>query len=261
MHLGTAEVSASLALLGGNDLAPGAHQLAQLFLAEPVVAVHGQPFVIREESPPATLGGGRVLQPLARRIRRRDQIAITRLDRLRSSDPLERLAAVLAFLGMKPWTDRGLCALSGITIDQITPALDQLTATGALVDVPIGPRRSQRILAEFVADLEDRVLRALVRLHAARPRLSAIPRSHLSAELPDLGSEALISGIVDRLQVQRKVIVEARTVAVDGYEPKLSQGERRLKSELLEINHQRGDEPPRGIRACPVRRRPGRSGT
>ena len=41
-----------------------AHRLGQLFLAEPVVAVHGQPFVLREESPPATLGGGRVLQPL-----------------------------------------------------------------------------------------------------------------------------------------------------------------------------------------------------
>ena len=42
---------------------PGMPQLAQLFVAEPVVAVHGQPFVLRAESPPATLGGGRVVQP------------------------------------------------------------------------------------------------------------------------------------------------------------------------------------------------------
>ena len=87
VHLGTAEVSATLALLEANELAPAARQLAQLFLAEPVVAVHGQPFVVREESPPATLGGGRVLQPLARRLRRRDQVAIDRLGRLRSADP------------------------------------------------------------------------------------------------------------------------------------------------------------------------------
>ena len=33
VHLGTAEVAATLALLEGNDLAPGAHQLGQLFLA------------------------------------------------------------------------------------------------------------------------------------------------------------------------------------------------------------------------------------
>ena len=260
VHLGTAEVAATLALLEGNDLAPGAHQLGQLFLAAPVVAVYGQPFVIREESPPATLGGGRVLQPLVRHLRRRDQAAMARLNRLRSVDPLERLAAALAFLGLKPWAERGLSAQTGLPIDQVSPVLDQLTETGALVDVPVSPRRSLRILAEFVVDLEDRVLRALGRLHEARPRLSAIPRSHLSAELPDLGSDALISGIVDRLRDQGKVIVEARTVAVKGYEPRLSQGERRLKNELLESIRKGGMSPPEaadlaaaaGVRAAVV---------
>ena len=260
VHLGTAEVAATLALLEGNDLVPGARQLGQLFLAEPVAAVYGQPFVIREESPPATLGGGRVLQPLARRVRRRDLAAMARLNRLRSADPLERLAAALAFLGLKPWTERGLSAQTGLPIDQVSRVLDQLTATGALVDVPVGPRRSLRILAEFVVDLEDRVLRALGRLHAARPRLSAIPRAHLSAELPDLGSDALISGIVDRLKAQGKVVVEARTVAVKGYEPRLSQGERRLKTELLESIRKGGMSPPEaadlaaaaGVRAAVV---------
>ncbi|MGA2700428.1 MAG: selenocysteine-specific translation elongation factor [Isosphaeraceae bacterium] len=260
VHLGTAEIAATLALLEGNDLAPGAHQLGQLFLAKPVVAVYGQPFVIREESPPATLGGGRVLQPLARRIRRRDQAVMVRLNRLRSADPLERLSVALAFLGLKPWTGRGLSAQTGLLIDQVSPVLDQLTETGALVDVPVGPRRSLRILAEFVVELEGRVLRALGRLHEARPRLSAIPRAYLSAELPDLGSDALISGIVDRLKAQGKVVVEARTVAVKGYEPRLSQGERRLKSELVESIRKGGMSPPEaadlaaaaGVRAAVV---------
>src|SRR5208337_1516244 len=134
VHVGTAEVAATLALLEGNDLAPGARQLAQLFLAAPVVAVQGQPFVIREESPPATLGGGRVLQPLARRVRRRDLATVARLDRLRSDQPLARLSAALAFLGLKPWTERGLAAQAGLPIDQVVPMLDQLTAKGVLVD-------------------------------------------------------------------------------------------------------------------------------
>ncbi|HEX8202328.1 MAG TPA: selenocysteine-specific translation elongation factor, partial [Isosphaeraceae bacterium] len=72
LHLGTAEVAATLSLLDGPELAPGGAMAGQLFLAEPVVAVHGQPLILREASPPATLGGGRVLQPLARRVRRRD---------------------------------------------------------------------------------------------------------------------------------------------------------------------------------------------
>jgi selenocysteine-specific elongation factor len=244
LHLGTSDVAATLALLEGNDLAPGARQLGQFFLARPVVAVYGQPCVVRQESPPATLGGGRVLQPQGSRIRRRDRAAVARLNRLRSTDPIERLAAALAFLGLRPWSERRLSAQTGLSIDQVVPTLDQLTATGALVDVPIGPRRSTRILAEFVADLEDRVLRALARLHAARPRLSSIPRTHVSAELPDLGSEALVSGIVDRLRSRGDVIVDSRTVSLKGHEPRLSQGERRLKSEILESIREGGTSPP-----------------
>ena len=40
------------------------------------------------------------------------------------------------------------------------------------------------------------------------------------------------------------MIVEARTVAVKGYEPRLSQGERRLKNELLESIRKGGMSPP-----------------
>ena len=113
LHLGTAEVSAVLSLLETDESSSGQPRLAQLFVAEPVVAVHGQPFVLRAESPPATLGGGRVLQPSPGRIRRRDRAAIDRLGRLRAGDPVERVRAALAFGGLAPssepatWRNRG----------------------------------------------------------------------------------------------------------------------------------------------------------
>jgi selenocysteine-specific elongation factor len=250
LHLGTAEVMATLGLLT-DEANPakkenGENQglLAQLMLAEPVVAVYGQPFVLRAESPPATLGGGRVLQPSASRLRRRNRVAVEQLGRLRSSEPTERLAVAMAFLGLRPWTERSLCALAGVPLEQIEAALEALTAAGRLVDVPIGPRRSIRLLAEFLTDLEDRLVRALQRLHAARPRQAAIPRTHLAAELPDLGSEALIGELIGRLKVQGRVVADARTVAAAGHEPKLSQGERRLKQELWEKIRHGGFSPP-----------------
>jgi selenocysteine-specific elongation factor len=244
LHLGTAEIAATLALLEGSNLALGTRQLGQLFLAKPVVAVYGQPFVLREESPPATLGGGCVLQPRARRLRRRDLAGIARLDRLRSDQPVTRLSAVLAFEGLRPSTDRALCALSGLPVGRIPSTLDELTSVGALVEIPVGPKRSVHILAEFMADLDDRVLRALGRLHAARPRQAAIPREYLAAELPDLAADGLISGIVSRLEARGKVVVEARAVALKGHEPRLSQGERRLKADLLDAIRSGGMSPP-----------------
>jgi selenocysteine-specific elongation factor len=244
LHLGTAEVSATLALLESNEQGRGGVGLAQLFLAEPVVAVHGEPFVLREESPPSTLGGGRVLQPEARRVRRRDRVALDRLARLSSPDPAGRVAAALTFQGLRPWTDPSLSRMTGLAISEVPAVLGRLRDTGAVVELPLGPRRSVRVLAEFAADLEDRVQRALGRLHAARPRQAAIPRAHVVAALPDLESDALIAGLIDRLQEQGRVVAGPRTVAIRGYEPRLSQGERRLKDEMAEAIRDGGLSPP-----------------
>lgn len=244
LHLGTAEVTATLVLLDANELKAGESSPALLFLSEPLTAVSGQPFVLREESPPATLGGGRVLQPGARRVRRRDKAAIERLQSLGSPDPAVRASAALHAFGLKPWTDRALCREAGLGIHEVPGLLESLKAEGSLVELPAGPRRTVRLLSGFVADLEERVLRALARLHSARPRQSAVPRSHLVAELPDLANEALVSGLIERLRSQGKVVREARTVALKGYEPKLSQAERRLKTETAEAIRAGGFSPP-----------------
>lgn len=248
VHLGTAEVPGVLSLLERDEaeaeVEPGAPRLGQVLLSQPVVAVRGQPFVLRAESPPATLGGGRVLQPSSRRLRRRDKPALERLRRLRSADPLERLRATLAGLGLAAWTESRLAALAGLPLGVIRESLEALLGSGELVELPLGPRRTVRVLSGFADELEDRVLRAIGRLHAARPRMAAIPRVHLTAELPDLPGEALVSGLVERLKASERVIADARTVAVRGHEPKLSQGERRLKQELAESIRTGGISPP-----------------
>lgn len=246
VHIGTAEVAASLSILGTDEPGDPGPRLAQLFLAEPVAAVHGQPFVIRQESPPATLGGGRVLQPVARRIRRRDRPALDRLARLGSADPSDRISAALTFLGLTPWTDRSLARDSGVSIAAIGPAVEALGASGALVSLPLGPRRSARVLAEFAGDLEDRVLRAIGRLHKASPRHSAITRARVASALADLENDGLVAAVIERLRAAGRVSADARTVALAGHEPKLSQAERKLKKEMAEAYRAGGFTPPDG---------------
>jgi selenocysteine-specific elongation factor len=242
VHLGTAEASATLVLLEDRP-EDGSPRLAQLVLASPVVAVHGQPFVVREESPPATLGGGRVLQPRARRIRRRDREAVARLARLRSPDPVERVRTALAFAGLEPTPDLALCALAGVALAEVGPILEGLAAAGELVEIAAGARRSYRVPAELAAELEGRALRALGRLHEARPRMSAVPLARLAAEFPDL-PDGLAAGLVERLKAAGAVVADARAAALAGFEPRLSQGERRLKSELADAIRLAGVSPP-----------------
>jgi len=61
LHIGTDEVMARLAILGGQTVAPGASSPVQFVLERPTVALPGDRFVIRSFSPLVTIGGGHVL--------------------------------------------------------------------------------------------------------------------------------------------------------------------------------------------------------
>ena len=244
LHLGTAEVSASLSILDGPELSPGSEGLVQIFLAEPVVAEFGQPFVLREESPPWTLGGGRILQPLAKRIRRRDSWARALLEQLSKGDSLDRARSVLAFDGLQAGTDLDLVRDSGLSPLEVEQVVQTVRERGELIDLPIGPRRSIRVTRAHLERLEDRLLRAVDRLHRRNPRLSSVRRSSVLGELADLRSEALVSALIDRMAAARSLVASDRTVALAGYQPQLTQAERRLKGELLERHRGAGFAPP-----------------
>jgi selenocysteine-specific elongation factor len=84
VHHGTREATARLADLGGG--------LWQARLERPLLARAGDRVVVRSIAPPDTLGGGVVLDPVARRHGRRADV-LARLERLRRGEPEPEPAA------------------------------------------------------------------------------------------------------------------------------------------------------------------------
>ncbi len=95
VHVGTAELLATLVLLETDQVAAGEAAFCQLFLAAEAVTTWNQPFVLRSESPMQTIGGGHVLVPQSTRLPRRDADTLQKLSDLTSSDSLPRAAAAL----------------------------------------------------------------------------------------------------------------------------------------------------------------------
>jgi len=71
-HLGAGEIIGRLVLLEGASVAPGGSALAQMRLEAPTVAARGDRFVIRQYSPSRTIGGGHVINPVAKKRYRHD---------------------------------------------------------------------------------------------------------------------------------------------------------------------------------------------
>src|ERR1700676_1512362 len=90
-HASTAETVAEILLYGASELVPGQTALAHLVLQDEMVLVAGERFIVRQFSPVTTIGGGVVVDPLARRPLSRDTGRVKFLETLRDGRPKEVL--------------------------------------------------------------------------------------------------------------------------------------------------------------------------
>ncbi|URD37020.1 selenocysteine-specific translation elongation factor [Methylobacterium tardum] len=116
--VGTTEVEARLRLLDRDALEPGASTQAQLHLADPVSVPAREPFVLRLDSPAATVAGGRVIDPASRRRRRNDPRVMADLAALATGRPAEVIAVRLGQAGAAGASLIELARLAGVAPDR-----------------------------------------------------------------------------------------------------------------------------------------------
>jgi selenocysteine-specific elongation factor len=244
LHVGTAEVMATVSLLDCDQVDPGKWGLAQLFLDEPVTTVWGQAFVLRDSSAEHTLGGGQVLQPVAGKIRRRHLESLARVEQLWSDDAETRLltaAWVAEFGGSTP---ADLVRGAGVGPEAVGPLVGYLLGEGKLAEFALPPNRKLLLHAGRVAELEERILETLGALHAENPLLTTHDRQKALARLEYVGDEALLQAVTDRLVAGKKLVGDARRLARADFKPKLSANQRKLKDRIVEAHAAAGFQPP-----------------
>jgi selenocysteine-specific elongation factor len=243
-HIGTAEIMAAVALLDADAIEPGHWGLAQVFLDEPAMGAWGQPFVIRESSAMQTLGGGQVLQPVARKIRRRHLDMLERIERLWSGDARERALTVAWFGAFGGFTIADLIRGANIAPDEAEQLIAQLKSVGELVDVVISPARRLLLHKDMVHELEERILTALDRLHEQFPLMSTHDRQKVQSQLDYVGDDALVHATVERLIAGKKLAGDLRRVGRADFKPKLSGNLRKLKDKLVAAYQEARFQPP-----------------
>ena len=244
LHLGTAEVMATLSLLDTDALAPGQWALAQLFLDEPVTAVWGQPFVLRESSALHTLGGGQVLQPTARKIRRRHFELLERVEKLWTGSADERALNVAWFRHFDGVTQADLVRGAGLGPEEAVAALERLKLAGKLVEVALGHGRSRLLHADILDEIDRKLLELLAVLHQESPLMTSHDRQKVQAQLDYVGDDALVNAAVERLIQRKQVIGDLRRIARADFKPKLSANLRKLKDRLVVAYRDAKFQPP-----------------
>jgi selenocysteine-specific elongation factor len=243
-HLGTSEIMGTVSLLDCDTVEPGQWGLAQAFLEERATAVWGQPFVIRGPSATQTLGGGQVLQPVAKKIRRRHLEMLERIERLWTGNAEQRALTVAWFGGFSGFALNDLVRGANLSPDQAREITAKLNAEGALVEVVISPARQLLLHADMIKELDERIMQALGRLHDQFPLMTSQDRQKVQSQLDYVGDDALVHAAVDRLMKRKQIIGDLRRIARADFKPKLSSNLRKLKDKLVAAYKDARFQPP-----------------
>ncbi|XXF79153.1 selenocysteine-specific translation elongation factor [Myxococcaceae bacterium GXIMD 01537] len=243
LHLGTAQVEATVALLDLERLEPGEAGLAQLRLAGPLTALAGQRFILRgSRALPgrgATVAGGRVLS-IAPPRRRKGASAV--VAPLRDADAQGQVAWLLRQAGYPGLTQQALFGRSGLPPKVLSRALELLGARGAahLVD----RERRLYLSGEVLEGLQRRALAVLAAFHEREPMREGLSREELrqrlSAELDPRVFQRVAQALVDAGSVE----LEKELVRLKGRGRTLSVNEEAARARLAAELSAAGLAPP-----------------
>ncbi len=218
LHIGTDEVMARLAVIGGQTVAPGATAPVQLVLERPTVALPGDRFVIRLFSPVVTVGGGQVLDAAPGRHKRFSGSVLEGLEKLGGTarDAVEQM---FVQSGGAPQGVREIALRAGRSEAEAAEAVAGLLSDGRLVAVV---RESpERYLHADVRDrLADGLVASVGAYFEANPFRPAMPFSELRAEFLAAGDAPTLKLLLDELVARGALSRAGDGVGLPGREAK-----------------------------------------
>jgi selenocysteine-specific elongation factor len=185
-----------------------------------------------------------VLQPVAKKVRRRHLEMLERIERLWSGDARTRALTVAWFGGFSGFKREDLVRGANVGPDEADALIAELKDQGELVDVVISPARRVLLHKDMVHELEERIVQNLTRLHDQFPLMATHDRQKVQSQLDYVGDDALVHAAVDRLMARKVLTGDLRRLGKADFKPKLSTNLRKLKDKLVAAYKDAGFQPP-----------------
>jgi selenocysteine-specific elongation factor len=205
MHLGTADVTARIAIRRGASIAPGTSALVQVIADRPLAALNGDRFILRDQSAMRTIGGGTVIDPFVAPARRKAQTRAAQLAALENVDPDAALTALLA------------CSPAGVDLMHFERAFNLTPERAAkLVQTPdlaiVGKEHRVALPRATVDGVKQSAIDTLTRLHRESPQATGFEISALRKQLAPALTAATFTALLRELGDDKKIEVASSTV-------------------------------------------------
>jgi selenocysteine-specific elongation factor len=243
LHVGTRELMARVMLLDRHDLPPGGSALVQLRLEELITARRMDRFVIRQYSPPVTIGGGVILDANPKPHRRFRQEVLQQMAALEKETPQEIVLALLRAQPNRSLSIPELAKATGLSLPALGKVVQELTHEGTLVR--LGPERQPSYaLPSAIASGKEAILKQLRGYHAEFPLKPGIPRPELQEATSRTLEQRVFYAALEGLLREGQVKENGGAVALATHRIVLSANEQALRQQLLQLLAKARFSPP-----------------
>ena len=188
-----------------KQLKPGEEAYAQLRLAEPLLLLPGDRFIVRQFSPVVTIGGGVVLDasPPARKQRAEDAAAFLKI--MRDGSPEQVLSARVARRGA-----------IGLRLDDIPGEMNirREEAAKLAVKASLVPCNQVLVAAAAFGEAKADVFQAVKKFHDANPLVAGISKEELR-DRANLSPEVFYS-VLEKLTEEEKLEIAGELIHLPG---------------------------------------------
>lgn len=228
-HAGTAETIAEMHFFGQATLSPGETALSHLRLAGDVLLLPGDRFIVRQFSPVITIGGGVVLDPLAKRPMARDSGRAAFVETLEKGRKEEVLAALTERSG-SGLAMAEIVARTGWLEKEVQETAKKLVAAAKVKVVSGEPLLllSARGFDEVRRNISERV----ERFHKENPLLPGISREDLRVSAGRRVRAETFRAALEALAAEKKVELQGELVKRAGAQIALQPEEARAKDAI-----------------------------
>ena len=243
-HSGTSQIIGYLVLLDREELAPGEKACVQFRLESPVCCIKGDRFVIRSYSPVRTIGGGQILNPVAKKHKMFNKDIIQGLNSLLEIDDEHSLPFFVEQGGFSGVSFKDLRIMTNISDKKLESYLQKMLASRKIV--LIDKEKRLYIHSKAVESLSEEIISHLETYHSANPLKEGMPKQELKSKLKQLKNKEpkIFNIVLARLVKDGKIVQEENNVRLAGHEVALKVDLQDIKKKITTIYKKSGLTPP-----------------
>jgi len=228
-HTGTVETIAEVFFHGQKELLPGGSAFANLKLQDEILVLADDRFIVRHFSPVVTIGGGAILDPLARRPMLRDTGRAPYLETLERGNREEVLATMAerAILGLGY---EEIIAHTAWIDSEIREAVQKVSSSGRTKVASAEPLAL--ISGKLFADVRHKILEKVEKFQKENPLLPGILREDLRSSIGRRVRAETFRAALEELVAQKKLDAPGEVVKKAGAEITLQPEEAKAKEQI-----------------------------